>query len=56
MHSWICLLQPNLMHETIDKIRERFGKDVIFKAHSLMSGGTFLDRAGHVDGHKGASD
>nr|WP_211272837.1 Y-family DNA polymerase [Domibacillus antri] len=37
----------------MDEIRQRYGKDSIFRAHSLMKGGTFLQRANHVGGHKG---
>lgn len=43
------------LDETIDEIRDRFGKGAIFHAYSLMRGGTYLQRAGHVGGHKGRS-
>lgn len=47
--------QRHIIDETIDEIRDRFGKDAIFRAYSLMKGGTYLQRAGHVGGHKGSS-
>ncbi|MCP3764567.1 Y-family DNA polymerase [Domibacillus sp. A3M-37] len=46
----------HILDKTIDEIRDRFGKDAIFRAYSLMKGGTYLQRAGHVGGHKGNSN
>ncbi len=45
----------HFLDETIDQIRDRFGKKAIFHAYSLMKGGTYLQRAGHIGGHKGSS-
>lgn len=39
---------------TVDRLRDKFGKKVIFYAGS-MAGGTYLERAGYVGGHKGES-
>ena len=39
---------------TVDQLRDRFGKKVIFYAGSMV-GGTYLERAGYVGGHKGES-
>lgn len=39
----------------VDDLRKRFGKKTIFYAGS-MSGGTFLERADYVGGHKGKSE
>lgn len=39
----------------IDELRDRFGKKAIFYAGSL-AGGTFLERADYVGGHKGKSE
>ena len=39
----------------IDELRQRFGKKTIFYAGS-MAGGTFLERADYVGGHKGKSE
>jgi DNA polymerase V len=38
-----------------DDLRKRFGKRIIFCAGS-MAGGTFLERADYVGGHKGKSE
>lgn len=45
----------HILDETIDQLRDRFGKKAVFYAYSLMRGGTYLQRAGHVGGHKGMS-
>nr|WP_320145975.1 hypothetical protein [uncultured Anaeromusa sp.] len=39
----------------VDRLRDRFGKKVIFYAGSIV-GGTYLERAGYVGGHKGESN
>ncbi|EIW19771.1 MULTISPECIES: Y-family DNA polymerase [Pelosinus] len=39
----------------VDDLRKRFGKKMIFYAGS-MAGGTFLERADYVGGHKGKSE
>ncbi|QDR81301.1 Protein UmuC [Sporomusa termitida] len=39
----------------VDDLRKRFGKKAIFYAGS-MAGGTFLERADYVGGHKGKSE
>lgn len=39
----------------VDDLRQRFGKKMIFYAGS-MAGGTFLERADYVGGHKGKSE
>lgn len=39
----------------VDDLRKRFGKKTIFYAGS-MAGGTFLERADYVGGHKGKSE
>lgn len=49
-------LRRHILDQTIDRIRERYGKDAIFHAYSLLKGGTYLQRAGHVGGHKGTSE
>lgn len=41
--------------QVVDSVKEKFGKTSLFKGHSLEKGSTFLDRAGHVGGHKGES-
>ncbi|MEG6586301.1 Y-family DNA polymerase [Dendrosporobacter sp. 1207_IL3150] len=43
------------MDRVVDNLRERFGKKAIFYAGS-MAGGTFLERADYVGGHKGKSE
>jgi DNA polymerase V len=47
-----AIARNHVLDETIDQIRARYGKDAIFRACSLMSGGTFLQRANYVGGHK----
>lgn len=39
----------------VDQLRDRFGKKSIFYAASMV-GGTFLERANYVGGHKGKSE
>ena len=39
--------------QTVDQIRQRFGKTAIMKASSLTAGATFLARAQQVGGHNG---
>ncbi|KRL89416.1 excinuclease ABC subunit A [Limosilactobacillus ingluviei] len=39
--------------QTVDQIRQRFGKTAIMKASSLTTGATFLARAQQVGGHNG---
>lgn len=41
------------LEETMDAIRQRFGKTAIMRASSLKKGGTFIERAGLVGGHSG---
>ncbi len=41
--------------KVVDDLRQRFGKKTIFYAGS-MAGGTFLERAHYVGGHKGKSE
>lgn len=41
--------------QVVDSVKEKYGKTSIFKGHSLEEGSTFLERAGHVGGHKGES-
>ena len=40
----------------IDRLREKYGKAAIFRGHSLEEGSTFLERSGHIGGHKGESE
>ncbi|WP_410492947.1 hypothetical protein [Domibacillus sp. DTU_2020_1001157_1_SI_ALB_TIR_016] len=61
-HEQIDLFTPSelderrhVLDETIDQIRDRFDKKAIFHAYSLMKGSTYLQRASHIGGHKGAS-
>ncbi|USS89576.1 Y-family DNA polymerase [Fructilactobacillus cliffordii] len=46
--------QRELDHVTA-AIRKRFGVDAVFRAQSLCSGGTSLERAGLVGGHSGGN-
>ncbi|WP_083711306.1 Y-family DNA polymerase [Domibacillus epiphyticus] len=48
-----CDEKNHAIDAVMDTIRLRYGKDSIFRAHSLLRGGTFLRRANHVGGHKG---
>ena len=41
------------VENTIDKIRQRFGKTAIVRASSLEKGGTFIERSKLVGGHAG---
>ena len=41
------------VEDTIDKIRQRFGKTAIVRASSLEKGGTFIERSKLVGGHAG---
>ena len=47
--------KKHAMDRVIDDLRGRFGKKTIFYAGS-MAGGTFLERADYVGGHKGKSE
>ena len=47
--------KKHAIDRVIDELRERFGKKAIFYAGS-MAGGTFLERADYVGGHKGKSE
>ena len=47
--------KKHAMDRVVDDLRERFGKKAIFYAGS-MAGGTFLERADYVGGHKGKSE
>lgn len=47
--------KKHAMDRVVDNLRERFGKKAIFYAGS-MAGGTFLERADYVGGHKGKSE
>ncbi|MEN6386766.1 MAG: hypothetical protein ABFD79_16425 [Phycisphaerales bacterium] len=47
--------KKHAMDRVVDDLRERFGKKAIFYAGS-MTGGTFLERADYVGGHKGKSE
>ncbi len=49
-------LRRHILDKTIDQIRDRYGKGAIFYAYSLLKGGTYLQRASHVGGHKGFSN
>ena len=40
----------------VDIIRQKYGKAAVFKAHSLEEGSTFLERSGHIGGHKGGTE
>lgn len=46
--------KKHAMDRAVDDLRKRFGKKTIFYAGS-MAGGTFLERADYVGGHKGKS-
>ena len=46
--------RQHALDSAVDQLRDRFGKKVIFYAGS-MAGGTYLERAGYVGGHKGES-
>lgn len=46
--------KKHAMDRAVDDLRNRFGKKTIFYAGS-MAGGTFLERADYVGGHKGKS-
>ena len=48
-------LNKHAMDRVVDDLRGRFGKNTIFYAGS-MAGGTFLERADYVGGHKGKSE
>jgi DNA polymerase V len=45
--------RSHAIDSVVDHLRDRYGKDAIFKAHSLMSGGTYLNRSKYIGGHKG---
>lgn len=47
--------KKHTMDRVVDDLRNRFGKKAIFYAGS-MAGGTFLERADYVGGHKGKSE
>lgn len=47
--------KKHAMDRVVDDLRARFGKKAIFYAGS-MAGGTFLERADYVGGHKGKSE
>ena len=47
--------KKHAIDRVVDQLRERFGKKAIFYAGS-MAGGTFLERAEYVGGHKGKSE
>ena len=47
--------KKHAMDRVVDDLRGRFGKKAIFYAGS-MAGGTFLERADYVGGHKGKSE
>jgi DNA polymerase V len=47
--------KKHAMDKVVDDLRDRFGKRSIFHAGS-MAGGTFLERADYVGGHKGKSE
>lgn len=47
--------KKHAMDRVVDDLRKRFGKKAIFYAES-MAGGTFLERADYVGGHKGKSE
>ena len=47
--------KKHAMDRVVDDLRGRFGKKTIFYAGS-MAGGTFLERADYVGGHKGKSE
>lgn len=47
--------KKHAMDRAVDDLRKRFGKKTIFYAGS-MTGGTFLERADYVGGHKGKSE
>lgn len=46
--------RQHALDSAVDQLRDRFGKKVIFYAGSMV-GGTYLERAGYVGGHKGES-
>jgi len=48
-------IKKNTLDQVVDSLRDRFGKTSIFYAGSL-AGGTFLERAHYVGGHKGSSE
>ena len=41
------------VENTMDEIRQKFGKTAIMKASSLEKGGTFISRSKLVGGHGG---
>lgn len=43
------------LEETVDQIRERFGKTAIMSTHSIEKGGTFVSRSKLVGGHSGGN-
>jgi DNA polymerase V len=47
--------KKHAMDRVVDDVRKRFGNKTIFYAGS-MAGGTFLERADYVGGHKGKSE
>lgn len=47
--------KTHAIDRAVDDLRKRFGKKTIFYAGS-MAGGTFLERADYVGGHKGKSE
>ena len=47
--------KKHAMDRVVDDLRQQFGKKTIFYAGS-MAGGTFLERADYVGGHKGKSE
>lgn len=47
--------KKHAMDRVVDDLRGRFGKKMIFYAGSMV-GGTFLERANYMGGHKGTSE
>lgn len=48
-------LQMLKLEDTMDELRRRFGKTAIFRANSLLKGGTYIERSKLVGGHNGGN-
>ncbi|QBO35147.1 Y-family DNA polymerase [Periweissella cryptocerci] len=48
-------IQNNQVDRVVDNIRKRFGFTALVKASSLLAGGTAIERAGLVGGHRGGN-
>lgn len=48
-------IKNNQVDRVVDNIRQRFGFTALVKASSLLAGGTAIERAGLVGGHRGGN-